>query len=95
MDPNKPRLAIVGRPNAGKSSLFNRLCGTERSLVSDIPGTTRDSIDTTIDFKGQPYVIVDTAGIRRRARVKKGIEAACVIQALQCISSGRSCYTDV
>ncbi|MBO0681733.1 MAG: ribosome biogenesis GTPase Der [Candidatus Dormibacteraeota bacterium] len=64
------RIAIMGRPNVGKSSLLNRLLGDERSLVSDQPGTTRDPVDTTLLFDGVPVVLVDTAGIRRRAAAR-------------------------
>ncbi|MDO8506449.1 MAG: ribosome biogenesis GTPase Der [Candidatus Limnocylindria bacterium] len=69
-----PRIAIVGRPNVGKSSFLNALVGTERAVVSEIPGTTRDSIDTVMDFNGRRVVLVDTAGIRRRGRIEEGIE---------------------
>lgn len=81
-----PRLALIGRPNAGKSSLLNRLSGEERSLVDDRPGTTRDPVDARVDYKGQPYVVVDTAGIRRRSRVEQGVESASVMQSLRAIS---------
>lgn len=69
-----PRVAIVGRPNVGKSSFLNTLVGAERAVVSDIPGTTRDSIDSTLEFDGRRVVLVDTAGIRRRGRIEVGIE---------------------
>ena len=69
-----PRVAIVGRPNVGKSSFLNALVGSERAVVSEIPGTTRDSVDTAVDFDGQRVVLVDTAGIRRRGRIEEGIE---------------------
>ena len=69
-----PRIAIVGRPNVGKSSFLNTLVGSERAVVSDIPGTTRDSIDELIEFDGRRVVLVDTAGIRRRGRIEQGIE---------------------
>jgi GTPase len=81
-----PRLALLGRPNAGKSSLLNRLSGEERSLVDDRPGTTRDPVDAGVIYKGKPYMVVDTAGIRRRARVEEGIESASVMQSLRAIS---------
>jgi GTP-binding protein len=81
-----PRVALIGRPNAGKSSLLNRLSGEERSLVDDRPGTTRDPVDARIDYKGQPYVVVDTAGIRRRSKVEEGIESSSVMQSLRAMS---------
>ncbi|MBI3207132.1 MAG: ribosome biogenesis GTPase Der [Polyangiaceae bacterium] len=77
------RVAIVGRPNAGKSSLVNRLAKSERSLVDDRPGTTRDPVDTRIEIDGQAFIVVDTAGIRRRAKVERGVEAASVIRAIR------------
>ncbi|MET0412893.1 MAG: ribosome biogenesis GTPase Der [Polyangiaceae bacterium] len=80
-----PRVALIGRPNAGKSSLFNRLLGVERALVDPTPGTTRDAIDTTIEFEGKTYTIVDTAGIRRRPKVESGVEAASVMRALRAL----------
>jgi GTP-binding protein len=83
-----PRLAIVGRPNAGKSSLFNRLCGEERSIVDPRPGTTVDPVDTRIELAGKPAILVDTAGIRRKARVDEGIESASVMRAIRAV--GRS-----
>jgi len=81
-----PRLALIGRPNAGKSSLLNRLSGAERSLVDDRPGTTRDPVDARVDYKGDAYVVVDTAGIRRRSKVEAGIESASVMQSLRSIA---------
>jgi GTP-binding protein len=67
-------IAIVGRPNVGKSSFLNTLVGSERAVVSEIPGTTRDSLDTALEFRGRRLVLVDTAGIRRRGRIEQGIE---------------------
>ncbi len=75
-----PRIAIVGRPNVGKSSLLNAILGVERSIVSDVPGTTRDAIDTEIEFEGRKLVLVDTAGIRRRGRVGPGVEKFSVLR---------------
>jgi GTP-binding protein len=72
------RVAVVGRPNTGKSTLVNRLLGEERLVVSDIPGTTRDAIDSVLDYKGTPYLFIDTAGLRRRGRVGRGVERASV-----------------
>ena len=80
------RLAIVGRPNVGKSSLLNRLLGTERALVSPKPGTTRDSIDTAVTVQGRPYVLIDTAGIRRRSRVESQLERHGAVRALGMIA---------
>ena len=79
------RVALLGRPNAGKSSLFNRLAGAERSLVDAMPGTTRDPVDSLIQHKGQSFLLVDTAGVRRRPRVQRGIESASVIRSLRAI----------
>jgi GTP-binding protein len=79
------RVALLGRPNAGKSSLFNRLAGAERALVDTRPGTTRDPVDTRIEYQGRSYLLVDTAGVRRRARVDQGVEAVSVVQALRAV----------
>jgi len=77
------RLAIVGRPNVGKSSLVNRLLGQERVLVSDVPGTTRDSIDTVCHVDNRTYHLIDTAGIRRKGRVSQKLEKFSIIKALR------------
>lgn len=77
------RIAVVGKPNVGKSSLINRLLGAERVLVSEAPGTTRDSIDTAFQYEGRSFVAVDTAGIRRKARARDRIEAYSVFRALR------------
>ncbi len=79
------RLAIVGRPNVGKSSLVNALAGEVRVMVSQIPGTTRDAIDTLIQYKGRSVLLVDTAGIRRRGRIERGIEKYSVLRAVQAV----------
>lgn len=79
------KITIVGRPNVGKSSLLNRLIGTERSIVSDLAGTTRDAIDTSLVWHGNPLTIIDTAGIRRRGKIEIGIEKYSVIRALKAI----------
>ncbi len=76
------RIAFFGRPNVGKSSLINRLLGEERMLVSEIPGTTRDSIDTLLTVKDKNYLLIDTAGIRRKGRVKEKLEKFSIIKAL-------------
>jgi GTP-binding protein len=79
------RVAIVGRPNVGKSSLLNRLVGSERSIVDAQPGTTRDAVDSLIDWHGKPIVLVDTAGARRRTRIHERIEQASVLIALKAL----------
>lgn len=79
------KIAIVGRPNVGKSSLLNKLIGQQRSVVSAVPGTTRDSIDTELIFDEQRVTLIDTAGIRRRGRIDRGIEQYSVIRALRAI----------
>jgi GTP-binding protein len=79
------RVAIVGRPNVGKSTLFNRLTGDERSVVHDRPGTTRDTIDTIIETDLGPVRLVDTAGMRRRARIDEGTEYYSLVRALQAV----------
>ncbi len=81
-DEKRIRLAIIGRPNVGKSSFLNRVLGEERVIVSDKPGTTRDSIDTPFSFLDREYLLIDTAGIRRKSRVKEKIEKFSIIKAL-------------
>ncbi len=80
-----PRIALLGKPNAGKSSLLNRLSGSERSLVDDRPGTTRDPIDVELEYSGKNYLLVDTAGVRRRSKVREAVEVASVIRSLRTI----------
>ena len=83
------RVAIVGRPNVGKSTLVNRLLGENRVVVSDIAGTTRDSIRVPIERDGKKYTLIDTAGVRRRARVEEAIEKFSVIKTLQSIAAAQ------
>lgn len=83
-----PRVAIVGRPNAGKSTLVNRLLGYERSVVDPRPGTTRDALDSPFTIRGKPYILVDTAGIRRKARISDRIERYSVIRSLRTVDQG-------
>jgi GTPase len=83
--PGIPRLAIVGRPNTGKSSLVNAILGQDRVIVSDIPGTTRDTIDTEVEHEGHPLILIDTAGIRRRGRIGPGVEKYSVLRANRAI----------
>jgi len=80
-----PRVAIVGRPNVGKSSLLNAILGVQRAIVSEVPGTTRDAIDTEMEFEGRKLILIDTAGIRRRGRVVPGVEKYSVIRASRAI----------
>ncbi len=92
-DPSRPRtdqtspapikIAVIGRPNVGKSSLINRLLGKDRLLVSDIPGTTRDAIDTECRYEGKSYLLIDTAGIRRKSKVDEKIEKFSIIKSLK------------
>jgi len=84
-DENQIRVAVLGRPNSGKSSLINRILGLDRLLVSDLPGTTRDTVDTTFSYRGKDYLLIDTAGIRRKARVKEKIDKFSMIKALNSI----------
>ncbi|MDP2730655.1 MAG: ribosome biogenesis GTPase Der [Dehalococcoidales bacterium] len=83
--PEMIKVAIVGRPNVGKSMLVNALLGEERAIVNETPGTTRDAIDTLLDFQGQSMLLIDTAGIRRRGRLEAGIEKYSVIRSLRAI----------
>jgi GTP-binding protein len=85
LDDNVVRVAVIGRPNIGKSTLVNRLLGEERLLASDQPGTTRDAISVRFEWNGRPFELIDTAGIRRRARVTEVIEKFSIVKALQAI----------
>jgi GTPase len=80
-----PRVALVGRPNVGKSTLFNRLVGAERSVVHDMPGTTRDAIDTLVETPEGPLVFIDTAGMRRRSKIDDSTEYYSLVRALKAI----------
>jgi GTPase len=80
-----PRVALVGRPNVGKSTLFNRLVGEERSIVHDMPGTTRDAIDTLVETEDGPLIFVDTAGMRKRSKVDDSAEYYSLVRALKAI----------
>jgi len=85
------KVSIIGKPNVGKSSLINALLGEERVIVSDIPGTTRDSIDTPFTHDGEKFVLIDTAGIRRRSRVSDNIEKYSIIRAITAIERSDVC----
>ena len=76
------RISIIGRPNVGKSSLVNRLLGEKRLLVSDVPGTTRDSVNTLLERDGKKYLLIDTAGIRRKSKVSERLEKYTIVKAL-------------
>ncbi|MDE7313687.1 MAG: ribosome biogenesis GTPase Der [Eubacterium sp.] len=84
-DDDRPKIAIVGKPNTGKSSLVNKLCGKDRVIVSDIAGTTRDAVDTAVAYQGQEYVFIDTAGIRRKSKIKEEIERYSIIRAVTAV----------
>ncbi|MDD2620467.1 MAG: ribosome biogenesis GTPase Der [Syntrophomonadaceae bacterium] len=79
------KIAIVGRPNVGKSSLVNAFLGEVRVIVSDVPGTTRDAVDTPFEYNGQEYILIDTAGIRKKSRITEATEKYSVIRALKAI----------
>ena len=82
---DRPRIAIVGKPNVGKSSIVNRLLGENRVIVSDIAGTTRDAIDTAIVHNGKEYVFIDTAGLRRKSRIKEELERYSIIRTVTAV----------
>ncbi|WP_194609070.1 ribosome biogenesis GTPase Der [Clostridium vitabionis] len=84
-DDDRLRIAIVGKPNVGKSSLINKLLGEDRLIVSDIAGTTRDAVDTLVRHNGQEYIFIDTAGLRRKAQVKEEIERYSVIRSVTAV----------
>ena len=81
----RPRIAIVGKPNVGKSSLINRLVGENRCIVSDIAGTTRDSIDTVVEHDGKEYIFVDTAGLRRKNKIKEELEKYMIVRTVSAV----------
>lgn len=81
----RPRVAIVGKPNVGKSSIINKLSGENRVIVSDIAGTTRDAIDTVIKYDGREYVFIDTAGLRRKNKIKEELERYSIIRAVTAV----------
>ena len=84
-DPDTLKIAVIGRPNVGKSSLVNSLLGRERMIVSDIAGTTRDAVDSAFQANGQKYTLIDTAGLRKKAKVDDGVERYSVIRTLRAI----------
>ncbi|TDT61842.1 ribosome biogenesis GTPase Der [Fonticella tunisiensis] len=90
-DEGEIKVAIIGKPNAGKSSLLNRLVGEERAIVSDIPGTTRDSIDSFVEIGGDKFLFIDTAGIRKKSKVKEEVERYSVLRAIASIERADVC----
>lgn len=84
-DENEIKVAIIGKPNVGKSSLVNKILGEERHIVSNIPGTTRDAVDSPIEIDGQKYVFIDTAGMRRKSKIKEEIERFSIIRAVAAV----------
>ena len=85
VEDERPRVAVVGKPNVGKSSIINRLTGENRVIVSDIAGTTRDAIDTEVVYKGQEYVFIDTAGLRRKNKIKEDLERYSIIRTVSAV----------
>ncbi|MDO4554461.1 MAG: ribosome biogenesis GTPase Der [Lachnospiraceae bacterium] len=85
VEDDRPRIAIIGKPNVGKSSIINKLLGEERVIVSDIAGTTRDAIDTEIVRNGREYVFIDTAGLRRKSRIKEELERFSIVRTVSAV----------
>ena len=81
----RPRIAVVGKPNVGKSSIINKLVGENRVIVSDIAGTTRDAVDTEVIHEGTPYVFIDTAGLRRKSKIKEELERYSIIRTVTAV----------
>ncbi len=90
-DPDRIRIAVIGKPNAGKSSIINKICGEDRVIVSDMAGTTRDAVDTYVDNAYGKYILVDTAGIRRNARIEDKIEKYSVLRANMAVENSDVC----
>ncbi len=90
-DDDSIKIAVIGKPNAGKSSIINRIIGEDRVIVSDIPGTTRDAIDTRFERNGQKYTIIDTAGIRKKSRVSETVEKYSVLRAFTAVERADIC----
>ena len=81
----RPRVAVVGKPNAGKSSIINKILGENRVIVSDIAGTTRDAVDTSITWQDKEYVFIDTAGLRRKNKIKEEIERYSILRTVSAV----------
>ena len=84
-DDDRPKIAVVGKPNAGKSAIINKLLGENRVIVSDIAGTTRDAIDTAVKYNGNEYIFIDTAGLRRKNKIKEEIERFSIIRTVTAV----------
>ena len=82
---DRPKVAIIGKPNVGKSSMINALVGEQRVIVSDIPGTTRDAVDTVVERNGKEYIFIDTAGLRRKSKIKEELERYSIIRAVAAV----------
>lgn len=82
---DRPRIAVIGKPNVGKSSLINKLTGEKRAIVSNIAGTTRDAIDSVVKYNGREYIFIDTAGLRRKSKVKEELERYSIIRAVTAV----------
>jgi len=82
---DRPKVAVIGKPNVGKSSLINKLAGEDRVIVSDIAGTTRDAVDTNIVFNGKDYLFIDTAGLRRKNKIKEELEKYSIVRAVTAV----------
>ena len=82
---DRPKIAIVGKPNVGKSSIINKMVGEQRVIVSDIAGTTRDAIDTPVVYNGREYVFIDTAGLRRKSKIKEELERYSIIRTVAAV----------
>ena len=88
---DRPKIAVIGKPNVGKSSLINKLTGEKRVIVSDIAGTTRDAIDTAVKYCGREYVFIDTAGLRRKSKIKEELERYSIIRAVTAVERADVC----
>ena len=85
VEDERPRIAIIGKPNVGKSSIINKLIGEDRLIVSDIAGTTRDAIDTEVKYNGKEYVFIDTAGLRRKNKIKEELEKFMIVRTVSAV----------
>ncbi len=90
-DDDSIKIAVIGKPNAGKSSIINRIIGENRVIVSDVPGTTRDAIDTKFERNGQKYTLIDTAGIRKKSKISETVEKYSVLRAFTAVERADIC----